>query len=156
MKKPFLPIPTMCVHAKNQASMWNGKGASPWTDKQTNKQTNKQTDRQTYPERTKDWRPMNFFFNFYFYFFIGGLINLQIYASPCLSLPSAFCLDRGHRLKDHSPPPSFRMLDQRCLVPWSIPTKHKNNTKIWRFSISIFPPFFFFPPTQIPQNWFKN
>ena len=50
MKKPFLPIPTTSVHAKNQASRSKDKGASPWTDKQTNRQTN----RQTYPERTKD------------------------------------------------------------------------------------------------------
>ena len=33
-----------------------------------------QTDKQTYTEPTKDWRPMKFFFNFYFYLFIGGLI----------------------------------------------------------------------------------
>ena len=46
MKKPFFPILTTSVHAKNQASRSKGKGASPWTDRQTN--------RQTYPERTKD------------------------------------------------------------------------------------------------------
>ena len=35
MKKPFLPIPTTSVHAKNQVSRSKGKGASPWTDTHT-------------------------------------------------------------------------------------------------------------------------
>ena len=73
MKKPFLPIPTTSVHAKNQASRSKGKGASPWTNKQTNKQTNRQTNIPRTDQRLKTYE-IFFFQLIYFYFFIGGLI----------------------------------------------------------------------------------
>ena len=69
----FWPIVITSAGTKNQVSGSSGNGARPGADTQTHTQTDTHTDIPRTDQRLKTYE-IFFFFNFYLYLFIGGLI----------------------------------------------------------------------------------
>ena len=111
----------------------------------------RQTNTQTYPEPTKDWRPMKFFFSIFIFDFIiinniGGLIHTLVGAEPTGKIPPTGHGPQGELKRRHD-------TKHHCgVIPGWKYRRLTNSAVIWQKDVSAYILYIHLRPSPIPRH----